>query len=418
MANVRLSRKTFNGTTATALLLTSIGTQASGLPAAFEPAPADSVLTAQASFNNLRYTLIDLDPNDNITPSITFTTAGIFQNSTESGSLPPGSLSAPNPTATLSTFEINANHPEFHRVDTKINEGVSVTTSDLLPASDLSIITDSGQSAVAIGSNYLANGSRLTDTEVAPLKVYVPPEPGLEDLAVETPLWQLTSGTRAEVGGVGTSHIIRQVNTIVDDSDPDNIVWSYKRVYEGSYPSPIDGRHRFELSPNTKVIFEGTASTAIARQLSNASFLDASVDIQASVSASAGMSVQLYDLPEGHATEWPDYTGYEQDLKLQYATSSLGANYGRLFWPFSLRPAPVLPLDLSRSQTEDLSVSFSNDGNAVAIGAISLFSATGTSLFALTSAVPETSSTLMMSLGLLALGAAASRRRQSSMPNS
>lgn len=79
---------------------------------------------------------------------------------------------------------------------------------------------------------------------------------------------------------------------------------------------------------------------------------------------------------------------------------------------------PLLPLDLSHSLTEDLSVSFSNDGSATATGVISLTSSTSANLFALPAAVPEPSSLLMMMLGLLGLTTAASRRRQSSMPNS
>lgn len=155
---------------------------------------------------------------------------------------------------------------------------------------------------------------------------------------MDTPLWQLSTGTRIDVSATGVGHIIRQINTIIDDSDPNNIVWGEsKRVFEGSFPTIIDGRHRFELSPNTQVVFEGRLTSSISRQLSNASFLSATEDIQAGVSAGGFMSVRLYDLPEGHATEWPDYAAYERDLKLQSDASGVGANYGRIYGPSGLR---------------------------------------------------------------------------------
>jgi PEP-CTERM motif len=408
-----------NGQTVSAvLLLASISSQASGLPEAFDPVPAAPILSAQASFSNLRYTLIDLDPNDNITPNITFTTAGFFDNAGK-----PGALSGPQATATLSTFDTNINHPEFYRADAMINDGIAVSSSDLLPSSDHTVMNAEGLSAAAIGSNYLETGSRISDADVAALKVSVLPDPGLPDISpMDTPLWQLSTATRIDVGATGVQHVIRQVNTIIDDSDPNNIVWGEsKRVFEGSFPTIIDGRHRFELSPNTQVIFEGTVTSSISRQLSNASFLSATEDIQAGVSANGLMSVRLYDLPEGHATEWPDYAAYEHDLKLQSDSSGVGANYGRIYGPSGLRMLRTmepLPLDLSRSLTEDLRVSFSNDGSTTATGVVSLTSATSANLFALPAVVPEPSSFLLTSLGLLGLAAAASRRRQSSMPNS
>jgi hypothetical protein len=376
----RTSAKTAAAAALLAACLGMEGAAAATMPATFNTLSDDVALASSAQISNVRYTLVDLTPNDGVSPSIQFVNMSRPLANSDFMVSASGSIYGPGREEGLLINSLpNVAYPSGTQ---QLDTGTAGTLSaNLLSTRTLTTTSTDGVTSAYLDSQTLQASTRLTANDVATLRQapYVSYQQG--DWALEG-----TAISNSGVGGGyqyvqedGTNHLITPLFS-GDGVQADS----------GSY-SPL-GR-TFILSPNTEVIFEGSYALESLTNLDTLSTVGLSADV-GSTRALAGVGASLFRaVPKDGGTWWN--TEAEMFDAYDFQSFFLSTDGTTSFTP----PTSESTFKLGLKNTEAAPISATID-----LATVAFYEAGG-------SVVPEPATWALMGLGLGGLAVAARKRR-------
>lgn len=337
--------------------------------------------SASASLSQFDVQLIDLDPNDGVTPWITFT-------SSYAGGLYAVASGA-------SRFEIfpDFSQPGFPCCNTYPSQTV-VTDKDEPGTYDYALSGSSketqsldGLSQASMAQTSVDASSHLTASGIEAYR-----EPHAQGLmtyraGTEDKDWSVNAGAYGGMGSGGTSRV--SWSGPVDGNE--NGTWTLNDWLDTS------GWHSFTVSANTQAVFSGQLSAFAQIDPTQLGDIDPATTL---LTAGSSAMVEVSHLkPRDGQTQWADWDGIQNAF--QFTSASVSATVDQVTGVMG--PAS--------SQQQAFTLYFRNESGAQTDGLLDLYVSTGVSAIGM-SAVPEPSTYALMGLGLV--GMAWARRRQAS----
>jgi hypothetical protein len=384
------------------LLLTSVGcsVHAAVFNEQFLTVNNDAILAAEAQITNLRMTLVDLDPNDGVTPSIQFIAGSrpysLYDMMTvSSGVMDAAGFAqevAQGRTPTVGSYGLLFPNPAFPSADTSglVMGAPGSTYSTWLPTNGIESTSADGVNSASLSASGLSVSTRVSAEQLSSLK-----QPAYTYIAPGDNPWEL-EGSAISGTGVGGGYGV----DMFDEIDPitgapisvfrlnsfaGDLQSLSNAVYNPGNAWPLG--QSFLLSPNTQVIFEGTQAIQTVTNLESPLLDGVTVD-GGRVTNSASTSVMLYrDQPKDGQSGWPTNEAVLAAYDMQWVTASAGYGFAS---------------EGGESATSDFSLSLSNTGSVVTKATLDMY-VTSTYYLQGSAAVPEPATWVFMLGGLLGL---------------
>jgi hypothetical protein len=355
--------------------------------AAFDVNDPAAFASASVQLSNLRFRLVDLDPNDTVLPSITFLTPGsqsavsVNANGRYVSELVPAVLS---PKGQVFPAYVEERLPYAAVVSVPGSPTGAPTWLSLPP---LSVTSLDGVSQAAATSSSLSASTRLTSADASggAGPTY--------DFDTMPDAWMSSSSAEASAGGRALA-FSQVFNTVVDPVSGQNV---YVRRQAGeSLFSGVNDAPAFVLSAKTAVVFEATADARARLDL--AKFTDPQLQATELLVGGNALLEVAADVPMTNQLSWA--TEAEARAALGMVTDQLSILPRRPFGGSN-------GADLTRAQ--DLGVTFSNQTDQ----SLSAHVYSRAYAFAFVNgvgAIPEPSTHALMGLGLAGLALFKRRR--------
>lgn len=350
-----------------------------------------SSLASMVELGQLRYTLIDLAPDDGVTPWISFE-----RNPSSTFDLLSVAFGAIDRTGAAQMETITGIQPRISTYGTTIpsaafpngqSSGLIASPDEpWLPDTALIATSSDGLTSAQLGGNSLTASARITADGINQYKQmgYAVTGSGLEHQ------WALEASAASVTGGGGTSF------TMYENIDPTTgeVTQTYGGLVYGEGATSTGGwpnGYQFSLSPNTQVLFEGTITAYTSSNLAGLEDLGLSeLDVLSRSYAGVGL-VRLQ--PQDGRTFWMSESDLRTAYDLQIVEFAASNN------------ATVVD---EAPHSLDFQLSLSNTASESIEGRLHMYA--GAEFSAYGSVVPEPGTWALMGLGLLGIAAAARRQ--------
>lgn len=323
------------------LVLTSIASnaQAAVFNQQFLSVNNDAILAAEAQITNLNMTLVDLDPNDGITPSIQFISGSRPYSLYDMMTVVTGVVNAQGyaqeaalgRAPIVGSYGLNTPNPALPNAASNglIMGEPGSTYTTWLPTSGIEATSADGTSTANLSASGLSVSTRVSAEQLNTWK-----QPAYAYYAAGDNPWEL-EGSATSATGVGGGYVMfTPTDTDPSTGQPLGVYRPYK--FGGDLQSASNAAYNpgntwplgqsFLLSPNTQVIFEGTQSAQAITNLESPLLTGVTVD-PSRVTNYAATSIMLYrDQAKDGQTGWATMEEALNAYDLQWATA--GAGYG------------------------------------------------------------------------------------------